>query len=59
MPSDQRVRLHDREHGSPVEQLGEQDERDPRRIIGTARFDLAFSIERQLLPEKQIFSRQL
>jgi hypothetical protein len=58
MPPDQRGRLHDREHGSPVDQLGEQDEREPRRIIGTARLNPTLSIKRQLLPEKHIFSRQ-
>ena len=58
MPADQRVRLHDRERGSPVNQLGEHDEGDPRRIIGTAGFDSALPIERQLLPEKEILGRQ-
>jgi hypothetical protein len=59
MPPDPRGRLDDREHGSPVDQLGEQDKRDPRRIIGTARLDPTLSIECQLLSEKQILSRQL
>jgi hypothetical protein len=31
----------------------------PRRIIGTAGFDSALYIERQLLPEKEILGRQL
>ena len=34
IPPDQRGRLHDREHGPPVDHLGKQDERNPRRIIG-------------------------
>ena len=37
----------------------EHDERDPRRIIGAAGLDLAFSVERQLLPQKEILRRQL
>jgi hypothetical protein len=39
--------------------MGEHHERDSRRIIGAARLDLAFSEEGQLLPEKEIFRRQL
>jgi hypothetical protein len=34
--------------------MGEHHERDPRRIIGAARLDLAFSVECQLLAEKEI-----
>jgi hypothetical protein len=34
-------------------------EGDPRRIIGTAGFDPALSVERQLLPEKEILGRQM
>jgi len=34
--------------------MGEHHERDPRRIIGAARLDVAFTVERQLLPEKEI-----
>jgi hypothetical protein len=52
-------RLHDRQHGSPVDQLSEHHERDSRRIIGPAGFDPALSVECQLLPEKQILGRQL
>jgi hypothetical protein len=59
MPPDQRVRLHDRQHGPPVDQMGEHHERDPRRIIGPARLDLAFSVKCQLLPEKEILCGQL
>jgi hypothetical protein len=59
MPSDQRVRRHDGEYGSPLDQLGEPDQCDPRRVIGAARLDLAFSVECQLLAEEEIFGRQL
>ena len=59
VPTDQGVRLHDRDRGSPIDQSCEHDEGDPRRIIGTAGFDPALCIERQLLPEKEIFGRQL
>jgi hypothetical protein len=54
MPPDQRVRFHDRERGSPVDQLREHHERDPRRIIGPAGFHPTLPIECQLLPKKQI-----
>ena len=59
VPTDQGVRLHDRERGCPIDQVCEHDEGVPRRLIGTAGFDSALSIERQLLPEKQILSGQL
>jgi hypothetical protein len=55
MPADQRGRFHNRQDGPPVDQLGEHHESDPRRIIGAARFDTAFLVERQLLPQKEIF----
>jgi hypothetical protein len=59
MPSDERGRLYDREHGPPIDHLGEHHERDPRRIIGAARPDLAFSVECQLLAQKEILRGQL
>ena len=59
MPSDQRVRFHDREDGSPVDQLGQHHEGDPRRIISPAGFDPALLVKRQLLPEEQILGCQL
>ncbi len=39
--------------------LGEHHERDPRGIVGTAGLDTALSVQRQLLPKKQILGRQL
>ena len=59
MPPDQRGQLHDREHGPPIDQLGEHHERDARRIIGAARLDPAFLLECQLLAEKEILRGQL
>jgi hypothetical protein len=59
MPPDQRVRLHDRQHRLPVDQMGEHHEGDPRRIIGTASLDLAFSVKCQLLPKKEILRDEL
>ena len=46
MPSGQRVRFHDREHGFPVGQLGEHDEGNPRRIVSPAGFDPVLSGKR-------------
>ena len=59
MPADQCVRLHDRQHGPPVDQTREHHERDPHRIISAAGLDLAFSVESQLLAEKGILRDQL
>lgn len=59
MPTNQRVRFHNREHRSPVDQLGEHDEGDPRRVIGTARVDPPLLVERQLLSKKEILGCEL
>ena len=59
MPPDQRLRFHDREHGSPVDQPGEHDESDPCRIVSSAGFDAALTVERQLPAKKEILGRQL
>ncbi len=57
MPSDQRVRFHDREHAAPINRQG--DERNPSRIVGAARLHLALHVQRQLLSQKQILSGEL
>ena len=59
MPPGQRVRFHDREHGSTVGEPGEHHEGDPGRIISPTGHDLALLVQRQLLPEEQILSGQL
>jgi hypothetical protein len=59
MPADQGVWFHDREHGSPVDQPGEQNQRDPGRIVGSMPSDSTLSVERQLLPQEEILRRQL
>ncbi len=53
MPPDQRVWFHDREHRPPVNQPGKRYQCDPERIIGTARFDAALLVKRQLLAQKR------
>ena len=59
MPTNQRVRLHDCEHGPPVDETREYDERDPRSTISATGLDLAFSVKSQLLAEKEILRDQL
>jgi len=59
MPSDQRVRFHDREQAAPLEQPGQSDERNSRRIVGAARRHLALDVQRQLLSQKQILGGEL
>jgi hypothetical protein len=54
-----RGRLDDREHGPPIDHLGEHHERDPRRIVGAAGLDLAFSVECHLLAQKESLHGQL
>jgi len=59
MPSDQRVRFHNREHAAPVDQPRQDNERYPSCIVGAARFHLALQAQRQLLSQKQILSGEL
>ena len=54
MPSDERVRLHDCEEATPVDQPRQRDEHNPRRIIGAARLHLALHVPSQLLSQEQI-----
>jgi hypothetical protein len=58
MPSNQRGRLDDRQQAAPSDPPRQDYQRDPRRIIGTPRFHLPFDVERQLLAEEQVLSRQ-
>ena len=59
MPSDQRIRLHDREDGPPVDQPRQRNERNPSRIVGAARFHLPLHIQCQLLSQEQILGGKL
>ena len=59
VPPDERVRLDHRQERAPLQQACEQDEDDSRRRIRPSRLDAALLVERQLLPEKQVFRRQL
>ena len=59
LEDEQRRRLHDREHRPPVNQPGERHQRDPERIIGTARVDAALLVKRQLLAQKKILGGQV
>lgn len=59
MPSDERIRLHDREEATPVDQPRQRDERDPRRIVGAARLPLPLHVQRQLLFQEQILGGEL
>ena len=59
MPSNERVRLHDGEDSTPVDQPRQSDECDAGRLIGPPRLDLALEVQRQLLAEKQILGGEL
>jgi hypothetical protein len=54
MRPNQRVRFHDGESGSPVNEAGEDGERDPCGIVGPTRSDTTFRIQSQLLSKEQI-----
>jgi hypothetical protein len=59
MPSDERLRLDHREELTPINQPGQRDERQPRRVIGSPRLDLPLEVQRQLLAEEQILGGEL
>jgi len=59
MPSDERVRLHDREDATPVDQPRQRDERNSNRIVGAARLHLPLHIQCQLLSQEQILGCKL
>lgn len=54
MPSNQRIRLHDREKATPVNEPRQRDECNPRRVVGTARLHLPLHVQSQLLSQEQI-----
>lgn len=59
MPSDERSRLHDGEDATPVDQPRQRDERNPRRIVGAARFHLPLHVQGQLLSQEEILGGEL
>jgi hypothetical protein len=59
MPPNECVRFDNDEHGSPVDQPGEQNQRDARRIVGSAGSDATFRVKRQLLSQEEILGCQL
>jgi hypothetical protein len=54
MPTDQRVRFHDRQDTTPSDQPRQRHEHNPRRIIRAAQLHLAFHVQSQLLSREQI-----
>ena len=59
MPSNKRIRLHDREEATPVDQPQQRDERNPRGIINAARLHLPLPVQRELLSQEQILGCEL
>src|SRR5262249_23169112 len=59
MPSHERVRLHDGEDATPVDQRRQRTECDAGRDIGPPRLDLALDVQRQLLAQKQILGGEV
>jgi hypothetical protein len=59
MPSNERVRLHDGEDSTPVDQPRQGDECDAGRVIGPPRLDLALEVQRQLLTQEEVLGGEL
>ena len=54
MPSDKRVRFHDQQDATPIDQPRQRDEHNPRRIVGAARLHLALQVQGQLFLQEQV-----
>jgi hypothetical protein len=59
MPSNERVRLHDGEDATPVDQPRQRDECDAGRVISPPWLNLPLQVQRQLLAKKQILGGEL
>jgi len=59
MPANERRRLNHGEELTPINQPGQRDERQPRRVVGTSRLDLPLEVQRQLLAQEQILDGEL
>jgi hypothetical protein len=59
MPANEHLWFRDDEGRSPVDEAGQDDERDPYGIVGPTRSDITFRVQSQLLSKEQILGRQL
>jgi len=59
VPPNERVRLHDGQQLTPFDQPRQRDQRDPCRIVSTARLRLPFQVQRQLLSQEQVLRGEL
>jgi hypothetical protein len=50
--------LDDRENPSPLDESGEDAQREPRGVVETAWLDPTFDVERQLLVDEEILGGQ-
>ena len=55
MPPNEGLRFHNGQQMAPVDEARQGDERDPCGVIGAARLHLPFPVQRQLLPQEQVF----
>jgi hypothetical protein len=58
MPAEKRCGLDHSQRLAPVEPASQPDEGDTGSIRGTARFEVAFLVERQLFTQKEIPRRK-
>jgi len=59
MPPDQGVRLDDCQEPTPVEEPREDDQRDPRDVVGATRPDLSLQVQSQLFTQKEVLRSKL
>jgi len=59
VPTNERIRLHDRQQTTPLDESRQGDEHDSCRVIGPVRPYLPFQVQRQLLSQEQILRGEL
>jgi hypothetical protein len=59
MPPDERFRLDDGQQMPPLDEGRHGAERDACGVIGPAGLHPAFQVQGQLLPQEQVFGREL
>jgi len=59
VPSEERLRADESQELPPLDEPGEEDQRDPRGVVRAPRLDIALEIVRQLLPEEQVLGGEV
>jgi hypothetical protein len=59
VPSQERLRLHNRKQAPPVDESGEDDQRESRGVVEAARLPSTLAVKGQLLAKKEMLGGQV